>query len=75
MFCNERENFCGKKKKRAKHSFKTSKWGINIEFLYLDFVKRGQMANSIILTGVEEKDGDKTTEVALEILKKVDPEI
>ena len=34
-----------------------------------------QKANSKVLSGVKENDGDKTTEVALKILKKVDPEI
>ena len=43
--------------------------------LHLDFIERDQKGNSIVLSWVEEKDGEKTTEVALEILNKVDPEI
>ena len=43
--------------------------------LHLDFIERDQKANSPVLSGVEEKDGEKIIKVALEILKKVDPEI
>ena len=43
--------------------------------LHLDFIERDQKGNSINLSGVEKKDGEKTTKVALEILKKVDPTI
>ena len=43
--------------------------------LNLDFIERDQKTNSIILSGVEGKIGEKTTEVALERLIKVDLEI
>ena len=43
--------------------------------LHLDFIERNQKANSLVISGVKENDAEKTTEVALEILKKVDPEI
>ena len=43
--------------------------------LHLDFVERDQKANSIVISGVEEIDGEKITKVAVEILKTVDPEI
>ena len=42
----------------------------------LDAVETEQKANSSTdLSGVKENDEEKTTELALEILKKVDPEI
>ena len=43
--------------------------------LHLDLIERNQKANSLVISGVEENDAEKATEVALEILKKVDPEI
>ena len=43
--------------------------------LHLDLIERNQKANSLVISGVEENDAEKTTEVPLEILKKVDPEI
>ena len=43
--------------------------------LLLYFIERDQKANSTILSGVEDKISEKTTEVALEVLKKVDLEI
>ena len=43
--------------------------------LNLDFIERDQKTNSIILSGVEGKIGEKTTEVALERLIKIDLEI
>ena len=43
--------------------------------LHLDFIERNQKANSLVISGVEENVTEKATEVALEILKKVDPEI
>ena len=46
-------------------------------FLQLNAVEREEKANSIVLSGVKQNDGEKTNEINLEILKKqkVDPEI
>ena len=43
--------------------------------LHLDSIERNQKANSLVISGVEENVTEKDTEVALEILKKIDPEI
>ena len=43
--------------------------------LHLDFIERNQKANSLVISGFKENDAEKTTEVAFEILKKVDPKI
>ena len=40
--------------------------------LHLDFIEKNQKANNLVFSGVKENDAEKTTEVALEILKKVD---
>ena len=42
--------------------------------LHLYVIQKNQKANSIISSGVEEKDSEKTTKVTLEILKLVDQE-
>ena len=43
--------------------------------LHFDFIDGNQKPNSLVISWVKENDAGKTTEVAFEILKKVDPEI